>query len=186
MKKAIVLIALVAAGYASTAWSSYAANWNFSYSFTDGLAVSGSFTGTEVGNLVEDINVLSLDFNGVSVQGPLYTATFNGSSWVEGGVESLDGTANDIVFINSDYGAGNYNDTALFYMIPPSLWSGAPDGQAYAYDSTTGILDIDMTANNGTWYLVDPPSPDVPDAGSALLLGGISLMAINLLRRKLA
>ena len=180
MKKTIVLLALVAAGYASTTRSSYAANWDYSYTFTDGLVVSGSFVGTQVGDTVsgyvDNISDFTLDFNGVPVAAPVSIGTYEDSAFVNGGgVMSFDVTQNNFILFDTS------SETTYLYLLPAGVF-GEP--YAYAQDTALGLSGGDYPDTAGVWTLVDPPS--VPDGGSTAMLCGMGLMALGWMRRKLA
>jgi hypothetical protein len=171
------LLGLVCLGL--TAASSNAADWDYSATFGNGLVVTGSFQGTQNGNFVDNISDITMAFNGTPVNGPLYSATFNGSSWVEGAVISFDENLNDFLFANSDIGGGNFNYNSDISFTGANF-AGGPYAQAWS-----GNLSYQGSGPNAyVWTLVDPPA--LPDAGSTAALCGMSMIGLGWLRRKLS
>ena len=193
MKKTIIFLVVVSATYAVSTRSMYAQeNWDYSYTFSDGLVVSGSFEGTQVGNdingYVDNISDLKVFFNGTPMTGTVYAASWTGELNSDGWwiytsdpVVSFDMAQNNFMFINSDVVDGD-NSGNQFFWSPPESLVGAPT--AWALDLPLGInsVDFDFPANASSWSLVDP----VPDGGSTVMLCGMSLAALGLSRRKLA
>ena len=180
MNRTLALLVVVSAAYAASTGSTYGADWDYSYTFGDGLVVSGSFEGTQSGDFVTGISDLSMSYNGTPVTGPIYAATYDGSAWVNGAVVSFDAAQNNFLFINTDYAIGDYSGDYLAFL-PASIEGGEP----YAA-FVSGPLDIVDANNDSTvasnWTLVDP----VPDGASTAMLCGMSLLALGWFRRKLA
>jgi hypothetical protein len=156
-----------------TAATSYAQqNWDYSYTFGDGVYVSGTFEGYAAGNLVDNITDVTLDINGIPQAG-----SFTAESWTPSGgfastgaVASADEALNNFVVVPT----GPWND--WFYLLT------AVDTGAQAI-SGLSIVGYD-SLGNGSWTLVDPPS--APDGGSTAMLFGMSLGVLGWIRRKLA
>ena len=172
MNRTVALLVVVSAAYAASTGLVYG-DWDYSYTFGDGLVVKGSFQGTQNGDFVTGISDVTMSINGSTVTGPIYTGTFNGSAWVAGGVASFDVSQNDFLFINSDFAVGNWSANADLYILPTSIWGGG----AFASDSP-----LNDVGNDATWSLVDP----VPDGASTAMLCGMGLLALGWFRRQLA
>ncbi len=183
LNKTLALLVAVSAGYAATSYAQQ--TFDYSYTFADGLNVSGTLEGTVSGDYVTGVSDVTMLFNGTPVGGSIFTGTYNGSAWVAGGVVSFDVSQNDFLFMNSDFPGGNWGATAYLYMIPTTIYGG----QAYASDSDPILVGNDTPANPDHWSLTAVPSYDrdpVPDGGCTAMLCGMSLLALGWLRRKLA
>jgi hypothetical protein len=149
--------------------------FNYSYTFLDGLEVSGTLWGTQVGTgpnaIVTGVDDVTVNFGLVPMVGTVYADTWNGSTWVSGGVASFNDTLNDFAFANSDLAAGDNTYTQLFYFNSSVAWA-----------DNLGVNDINA-ASATSWSLVADP---VPDGGSTAMLAGISVLGLGWLRRKLA
>src|SRR5665213_495920 len=175
----LTTVGLAALGLALATPSSYAQqNYDYSYTFDASgnyLTVSGSFEGylnEPGGNLVtgiSDVTVFYTPSGGSTTEmtGTVDVDTYNGSSWVPGGVLSLDGTQNNFLFENN-------SETQNF------AWEG---GNAFANPGSLAPATTFSPVTLANWSLVDPPS--VPDSGTTAMLCGISLVALGLFRRKL-
>jgi hypothetical protein len=158
-------------GLGMTAATSYAQqNWDYSYTFGDGVKVNGTFEGYQAGNFVDNISDITMDVNGTPVSGPITIDTYDNGNWVPGAVVSFTATDNNFLFWDSA------NLDNWLYVIP---------GEANVDFPQLGVSeDYDAPAVNASWTLVDPPS--VPDGGSTAMLCGMSLVALGWIRRKLA
>jgi hypothetical protein len=80
--------------------------------------------------------------------------------------------------------------TATFHNGNPSALTLMGDGMAHitGFEDTKAIFALEATGNHLTFAILQPSNTAVPtpDAGSALALLGIGLIAIEGLRRKLA
>jgi hypothetical protein len=178
-QRIFILLAAIAGG-AST--SAFANNYVYSYTFTNGDVASGTFIGTpEASGVVDHLTDVTLNINGAPVSGTVYTATYDGSDWVNGATLSDDLPQNDFLFINSDYADGQGGYSAYFQMVDMETYVGAP-----------GISGHDNPDLPGSWYFVDPPSPgndgsnSVPDSAATFLLLGASLVGLALFRRHIS
>lgn len=133
----------VAAAYGATAY-------NFAYQFTAGeqtteaekkpMTVSGTLTGDPAGDLVENVTVVSVFFNGVEAPGPFVVA--------EGSVVSLAAEQNSFLFIDplsalapwfaDQFGLGWSPGSAhaMCYLVPlapaPLIYSGPIDPERWS------------------------------------------------------
>jgi hypothetical protein len=188
---------LAAAAFSLAVASAYGNSFDFSYTFTGpavsptNFTVTGTFNGTQSGNLVTDISDVTLNFIGLgapaSIGGTIFAESISGSAYVDGGaVISIDGTQNNFAFFNSDVAAGDDSFTADFVSSPDSPYFG---GYVHANDNPApgtfgiGYFGDDPVANS-SWFVVDPPSPSVPDSGATAAMLGISLLGLVHLRRK--
>jgi hypothetical protein len=179
MKRVLALLIVVSAGYAV---SSYAQDptFNFSGTFMDGVAVTGSFTGTEVSGgpngIVDITSPISVFFNTgsgpIPIDGTISAFSFTGSSWLDtGAVASFNNAFNNFQFIASS--------GEQVFFLPASLMGNPYDK---AYDPALGVYE--GPAALSSWSLTLDPA--VPDGGSTAMLCGMSLLALGWLRRKLA
>lgn len=85
------------------------------------LSISGSFAGELVDGRITGISDVELfrDGNAFRGNGALYTFQFDAKtrSWREGGYLSLDGSDNNIMFIDTDYGSGDAGFFNYFYSV---------------------------------------------------------------------
>jgi hypothetical protein len=164
MKKTLALLIVVSAGHAV---SSYANTFDYSYTFSDGLVVSGTLQGTASGDYVTGVSDVTVNINGTPLTGTIFAATLGGSGWENGPVISFDAANNNFLFINSDVVHGDYGYTTDFYF----------------FQDMVGVAGVDFNfAAPASWSLTDP----VPDGGYTAMLCGMSLLALGWLRRKLA
>jgi hypothetical protein len=121
--------------------STYGAmTFDFSYTFDNSRGMpgtaSGTLTGVQVGNTtsgyITDVSVQSLFINGVQVPGPIYSYFNLYGQGVP--VVSFLALQNSFVFINSDYGNGNYG--------------------------YSGYSNLDGDYGHGTWSLTPVPVPE--------------------------
>ena len=154
--------------------ASQAANFDFSYTYTDGNVVSGTFRGQVNGIYVDNITDLALSFNGHAATGPVYAATYGGGTFSAGPVVSFQAAANDFIFINSDILHGDYGFNAALFFAPPAYFS-TPTIQV---DTTSAYFAEIKPIVPGNWRL------HVPEAGSTLALSGLAFTALCLARRK--
>src|SRR5947209_12792517 len=98
-------------------------SFNYSYLFSDGNLISGLFDGVQAGNFVDSISNVSMYFDGTSISGPIFTAKFDGTNWVNGPIVSFDASENNFNFANADIAGGKTNYDSLFYMLTGSVFS---------------------------------------------------------------
>lgn len=146
-----------------------AASYNFSYTFaSDGTLVTGSFDGTQSGDLVEGLSNITVSFNGASFTGPLFAscvdyATLNFAT--DCGVASFSGTANNLFFIDVNYPTVLTGFTNYFHDYTPYT------GVKYVQVSPSSIVAhtelVDTTLHNSRWTLT---AVGVPETSSLFLL----------------
>lgn len=173
------------------ALSSFAARadtFNFSYTFSSGNVVSGSFSGTANGQFIDSISNISASWNGTPFNGSssLYTATYDQSlqAWRNdiSPIVSFDGSLNNFLFIDAEYPTGQIAYTNFFGMIGVG---GGGDYQAFFAnaDGSDNQLHYDSGSFASAHWSVTSPVPE-PET-YALLLAGLSLLGFAARRRKL-
>lgn len=85
------------------------------------MSITGSFDGELDGSRIGNLANVSIYRDGVAFRGngALYTAQFDHAArrWVEGGYLSLDGSDNNIMFIDTDYPNGDAGFFNYFYSV---------------------------------------------------------------------
>ena len=100
-------------------------NFAFSSFFDSGsvgsITMTGTFSGDLEGGRVSNLSGVSLFRDGSAFRGNghLFTFQFDKKKrqWTAGGYLSLDGTDNNIMFIDTDYGAGDASFFNYFYSV---------------------------------------------------------------------
>lgn len=173
--------------------AAHATTFTFSYTFNSAAwfelqpqtVITGTFTGTASGNLINDLGNISVFENGVAFagNGNLFSSYVNSDGTVQlfAGAASFDGMHNNFNFTdgqNNDffmgpdpYEGGLY--AAYFLMHPRSL---------YAIDVTSASIH-GPTPDNWTITALDVDNA-VPEPGTiALLASGLALLAMRTRRR---
>jgi len=206
------IAALAAAGVIAlfAATGAGASVFDFSYTFSGGGTVTGSFDGT--GNLttgVTDITNITATLSGVTpagaLSGPLYAFSYTSpppapncpTCFAPGGaIVTSNPLTNNFVFANSTTSTSLAGYTNYFYMIP---WSNPGQTEAVQFysqgaDFTTGnnnsslgpggpylgMYNGDLVTAN--WSVTEVPEP----AAWALMLVGVAGLGAMLRRRRLA
>lgn len=169
------LISLLAA---STAWAN---SFSFSYVFTAGTSVGGTFEADRSGDLISNVTNLVLTVEGYTVPGTLFLASADGmGGWLNTPVFSFDLASNNFIIADTDWAAGDIASTASFYILEGGIGIGADV-------IAGGTFDFDFSPAGGTWKLIDLSDPtSVPDGGATagLLLGTLGFALF--VRRKLS
>lgn len=175
MKSIHRLSLLVTLAFGLTAGSSYGTTFTYSYTFGDGLVVSGKFTGTQNGNFVDNVSNVSLFFDGFALPGTIYSSMYDGLNYQTGPVVSFDALQNNFLFATSDLAGGDFAYDSIFYMLNSSVF----DDTALAFSSTgIGYAAQDYPTSSGSWSL------KVPDSGSAVVFMGLTMAGLAWVRRK--
>lgn len=162
----------------------FANSFNFSYEFSSGTLVSGSFDGTVgSGGIVTDITNVSLAVNGAPTSGLYFSAHFGDGGWASDGIISSNAAANNFLFIDSDLFNGDWAYTHTFWFVLGSLPSGIDPLGTYLESPT--VVDADGPASLGTWKL-QQTYPSVPDGMSTAVGLGAALVLVIWLRRRFA
>jgi hypothetical protein len=157
-----------------SAVSACADTFRFSYLFGDGLTVTGNFGGVANGNFVENVSGVSVYFNATAMPGSVFTAQFDGASYLSGPVISFNALQNNFVFANSDLTNGDFGFDSIFYMMNASVYSDT----AVAF-STLGYASQDDPTMRANWSLVQ-----TPEQSSTLALLSLAMVGLVWLRRK--
>lgn len=125
LRHAIALIVTVACAIAGAPAHAESTRFEFREVFPTGSVGSVTITGSFIGELedgrisgLSDIHLFR-DGQAFRGNGALYTLQFDAKTrgWREGGYLSLDGSANNIMFIDTDYGAGDSAFFNYFYSV---------------------------------------------------------------------
>ena len=185
LKTAVLSAALVFASLAA-----HAGTYQFAYNFDpintgDGnaLALTGTFSGDQVGALIGNISNVQVFLNGTAFQGPLFAEGWNASTqnWDStiAPVISLNNVAqNNFVFADTDVST-DPNASNYFWMT---------GGQTLAVtfnttDAGNNPLSGYETAVNGKWSVAAVAAVPEPES-LALALMGLGLCGVAAVRRR--
>lgn len=180
MKKIISAAALVSAMFAApSAFAS--ALYNYSWTFLQGVVVTGSFTGTAHGNLVTGLSSVTAYVDGVplSAGGNVVALTLSADGkWVPGAVASFTGMNNNFLFSDGPL------EQEGSYFLDISFPGTVGTFSTLHIDGVDGDLGLDTwweVHKAQRWSLVEVQA--VPEPGSALLLG-LGMLGLLAARRK--
>jgi hypothetical protein len=161
-----------------------AATFDFTYVFGTGETATGSFDGTQNGNIVEDISNISLVLNGVAIAGPLQATAFQ-PGWAGNAVVGFSVNDSNFIFTDRDPPPfdGNYQPgDHFFFLVAPYLQS------ASSYIDAVQVSEFAVNANGGPtgWTLTErtAQAPGVSDTASTATLLGLALAGAIAARRR--
>jgi len=159
--------------------------FNYSYTFTDGSIVSGSFSGTANGLFIDNVSNVSASFNGAPFAGSpnLFSVHYSLTDGWQNTVQptvSFDGNLNSFMFIDSDYPT-DFGYTNFFYLV------NVEDESSVAVGTDISVLAIE-SSSNGTydsshWSVTAVNAVPEPET-YAMLLAGLGLLGFVARRRK--
>lgn len=185
MKKlftAAILLAAFASAHAET--------FNFNYSFVDGPSISGSLSGTMVGEFVENISDVHMTFNGTAFTGSLVGASWDAAThdWnsAAGAVLSTDAAKNNFIFADANPQTNYGSVNNYFYFVNSK--DPAMGQQAFALNCNGDCTDVgfDQPTNNASWSLTAAIAPVPEPTSAAMLLAGLGLVGAIARRRRQA
>jgi hypothetical protein len=171
--------------------AAHASTIDFSYTFADGLSLTGSLNGTLDGDHVDNVSDVSVTFNGATFSGPLYVGTFsaatNSYDYSSGAaVISTNASLNNFILADSNDPQGN-GVTNYFYFFNGNTPSGLGSQEVFAVNANTGDIDLANPANgfaSGTWSLHAEVAPVPVPAAFPLLLSGLGVLVGAVKRRR--
>jgi hypothetical protein len=174
MKKLLTTAALLA-GFATGAANADQTTFDFTYNFTDGEMVTGSFQGLQNGNLINNVDNIEIAFNGVQFIGPLVVAGWNPTTlnWDSAPVVSTVATMNNFVFADADFSTviGQNSWSNEFYFTNDAT-----------YGTQVSAVNLNALTNNaatdyalGTWTVTAVAAVPVP-AALPLMVSGLGVL----------
>ncbi|MES2152936.1 MAG: PEP-CTERM sorting domain-containing protein [Pseudomonadota bacterium] len=153
-------------------------SYQFSYTFGDNSAITGSLSGDQSGQFITNIDHVHVFLNAVEFVGaPLFQAAWNPltHAFDHAGQATLSANPalNNFVFADAAVPA-DFNVSNYFYFINDDHGQ-----EVFAVNYNSGDVALDNPAN-ASWSLTAIPEP----ASLATLLAGLCLMSITLRRRR--
>lgn len=158
----------ILAGTPARAATQFEVRNQFATGSAGAMLFTGHFSGQLNGSRITDLTDIHLFRSGTAFRGngALYTFEydFKTRKWREGGYLSLDGSANNIMIIDTDYGAGDYSFFNYFYSVT-GLGNAAfqPSFYRYQVPKTTQLTVRQLAAV--------PAGVPEPSAWALLVLG---------------
>ena len=172
MKRFAILPAAVACLFGATTARAETAMFRFSSFFDTGSVGSITMTGTFSGDLedgrITDIDDVNIFRDGIAYRGNgnLFVLQFDRQSrtWTSGGYLSLDGSDNNIMFIDTDYEHGDAGFFNYFFSVT-GIGNVAFQPSYYRYLTP-------LTTQTTVWEVpVAPPGVPEPSAWALLIVG---------------
>jgi len=196
MKKSLLNIVMLLTSLASLPAS--AALYNFSYTFDDGAAITGSLTGDLVDGFVQNVGDVQVNFNGIPFAGPLLAVNYSPltrrwDSTVNATVSVL-GSLNNFLFVDANSWIDSsqmwsVGDTGLFYMINNRFQRSAYallSSPALMLSASDELRPVYFDGIGAKWSLtLANPVSAVPEPETyTMLLVGLGLIGFTARRRK--
>jgi hypothetical protein len=164
---------------------SYGNTFDYSFTFGDFGSVNGSFDGTQNGNLISGITHASVFVNGNSIDtgAGIFAEGYNASHKLQNGFAqvSIDGSQNNFMFVNGDFGAGK---SYTGYFFSEGNGSGNPDLME-AFDSSHSFYNYNLALlTSRNWTVAERSNQSVPDTDSTIGLFASALIGLVSLRRR--
>jgi hypothetical protein len=177
---------------AALMFGSLAANadtYDFSYTFNDSQVVTGSLSGTLVGQFIDNISNIQVSLNGTQFSGSLYSAAWNPVTlnWDSTpAVVSTNAALNNFIFADSNVAGGDLGASNYFMFTNDPTYGSV----AFAVNTNNGMVALDGTSygapatNAANWSLTEVAAP-VPEPQSyAMLLAGLGFISVAAVRRR--
>jgi hypothetical protein len=122
--------------------------FEWSYTFGNGVVVSGTLRGTAVGDFIVGVNSVTAATNDNPWEGTIYVARLNDemTEYVDGAIVSFDLDSSRFLFINSDYVAGDNSYTKYL-----DTFSYLGDRYVDHYGSPNSAFDL--SPESAQWYI---------------------------------
>jgi hypothetical protein len=156
------VLAIVALGL--TIGSTKGALFDYSFTYTNGNVVSGTLEGTvsSDGNYVDNVQNVTVLYNGIPMSGSIYTATLSfppgsqSGTYVAGPVVAFNALSNDFWFGNSNVLSGNNFSSDYFYIIN-DMTEAVQNYSAFGVENYGTANSYTLTMW-GVWSLTDVTS----------------------------